>query len=63
MQTVDTTTTTRSQEPQQQPDFAPPLPAPAPGEKKSRKGLILGVLAAGGASASSASLRCWPWAP
>ena len=48
MQTVDTTTTTRAQEPQQQPDFAPPLPAPAPGEKKSRKGLILGVLAAGG---------------
>ena len=48
MQTVDTTTTTRAREPQQQPDFAPPQ-APAPGEKKkSRKGLILGVLAAGG---------------
>jgi hypothetical protein len=54
MQTVDTTTT-RAQEPQQQqqPDFAPPQQqAPLyPGEgkeKKSRKGLILGVLAAGG---------------
>jgi hypothetical protein len=58
MQTVDTTTT-RAQEPQQQqqqqrqPEFAPPQQqAPLyPGEgkeKKSRKGLILGVLAAGG---------------
>ena len=50
MQTVDTTTT-RAREPLQQPEFAPPLQAPTPpGEekKKSRKGLILGVLAAGG---------------
>ncbi len=47
MQTVDTTTTTRAQEPQQQPEFAPPQsPTPSGGEKKSRKGLILGVLAA-----------------
>jgi len=47
MQTVDTTTT-RAQEPQQ-PEFAPPqAPTPPGGEKKSRKGLILGVLAAGG---------------
>jgi hypothetical protein len=54
MQTVDTTTT-RAQEPQQQqPDFAPPQQQQAPlypgegKEKESRKGLILGVLAAGG---------------
>jgi hypothetical protein len=47
MQTVDTTTT-RHEEPQQS-EFAPPqAPTPPGGEKKSRKGLILGVLAAGG---------------
>ena len=47
MQTVDTTTT-RHEEPQQ-PEFAPPqAPTPPGGEKKSRKGLILGVLAAAG---------------
>ena len=44
MQTVDTTTTRPQQQPQQ-PDFAPPqAPPPPPG--KSRKGLIVGVLAA-----------------
>jgi hypothetical protein len=49
MQTVDTTTT-RAQEPQQRPDFAPPQAPTLPGEgkKKSRKGLVVGVLAAGG---------------
>ena len=48
MQTVDTTTT-RHEEPQQQPEFAPPQSPTPPGvEKKSRKGLILGVLAAAG---------------
>ena len=49
MQTVDTTTT-RPQQQQPQPDFAPPQAPAPPGEKekKSRKGLILGVLAAGG---------------
>ena len=47
MQTVDPTTT-RHEEPQQ-PDFAPPQAPTPPGEKKkSRKGLILGVLAAAG---------------
>ena len=45
MQTVDTTTTRPQQQPQQ-PDFAPPQAPPPPPPGKSRKGLIVGLLAA-----------------
>jgi hypothetical protein len=44
---MNTVTTPTPPQQQQQPDFAPPQ-APPPGEKRSRKGLILGVLAAAG---------------